>query len=214
MARADPAGVARLATDAGADAVSLPESTQAYADDVAARIRDRTGTGVQVFYLPDREGGYGTALLVSQRLGEYRPTGELTGGVKAVVTAAPVSGEGPVLAAAHTAAPVPRLVDDWGVEVRAVADWCARTPGALLAGDLNATLDHPGLHLRGSCVDAGEQTGTGARGTWPAKYPAVVGATIDHSLADGERWRAVGSRVDTIPGSDHRALTARWRPVH
>ncbi|PRY16149.1 endonuclease/exonuclease/phosphatase family protein [Kineococcus rhizosphaerae] len=213
MARADPDAVARLAVDGAADAVSLPESTQPYADDVAARIEARTGTGVQVFYRRDREGGYGTALLVSQRLGEYRATGELTDGLKAVVTAEPVSGDGPVLAAAHTAAPVPQLVGDWTLEVRAVADWCARTPGALLAGDLNATLDHPGLHLRGSCVDAGEQTGTGARGTWPAKYPAVVGATIDHSLADGNRWRAVGSRVAALPGSDHRALLARWRPV-
>jgi endonuclease/exonuclease/phosphatase (EEP) superfamily protein YafD len=214
-AQADPTGVARLAVDGGADVVSLPESSQALADDVAARIQAATGTGVQVFWAGDRGGGgYGTALLVSDRLGEYRTTGELTDGVKAVVTAEPVSGSGPVLAAAHTAAPVPGLLAPWASEVRAVADWCANTPGAILAGDLNATLDHPGLHLEGSCVDAGEQTGTGARGTWPAKYPAVVGATIDHALADGNAWRAVGSRVEDIPGSDHRALVSRWRPVN
>jgi endonuclease/exonuclease/phosphatase (EEP) superfamily protein YafD len=211
MARADPAALAEMAAEA--DAVSLPESTQEFADDVAARVEQRTGTPMQVFYLADRRGGFGTALLVSQRLGEYRATGEITGGVKANVTAEPVDGQGPVLAAAHTAAPVPELMRAWAVEVQAVADWCATTPNALLAGDLNATLDHPGLHLRGGCVDAGEQTGTGAYGTWPAKYPAAVGATIDHALADGSRWRAVGSRVLDVPGSDHRALLVRWRPV-
>ena len=213
-AQADPAGLARLAVDGGADVVSMPESDQALADDVAARIGAATGTPVQVFWARDLGGGgYGTALLVSQSLGAYRTTGQLSGGVKAVVTAAPVSGNGPVLAAAHTAAPVPDLLGAWAVEVQAVADWCANTPGSILAGDLNATLDHPGLHLRGSCVDAGEQTGTGARGTWPAKYPAAFGATIDHALADGNAWRAVGSSVRVIPGSDHRALLSRWRPV-
>ncbi|WP_432513817.1 endonuclease/exonuclease/phosphatase family protein [Kineococcus sp. SYSU DK001] len=211
--RADPAAVAELAVAADADAVSLPEATHAFAADVADRVRARTGTRFQVFHRADRDGRHGTALLVSDRLGEYRATGELTDGLKAVVTAAPVGGDGPVLAAAHTAAPVPGLLDAWAVEVRAVADWCARTPGALLAGDLNATLDHPGLHLRGSCVDAGEQTGTGARGTSPARVPALAGATIDHALADGNRWRAVGSRVADLTGSDHRAVIARWRPV-
>ncbi|MGI4894421.1 MAG: endonuclease/exonuclease/phosphatase family protein [Janthinobacterium lividum] len=213
-AQADPAALARLAVDGDAQVIALPESSQALADDVGARIEAATGVGVQVFYLADDDGGpFGTALLVSDALGEYRRTGELSDGVKAVVTAVPVSGRGPVLAAAHTAAPVNGLMSQWRREVSAVADWCARTPNSLLAGDLNATLDHPGLQLRGSCVDAGAQTGTGARGTWPAKVPAALGATIDHALGDGTCWRAVGTRVESIVGSDHRALLTRWRPV-
>ncbi|NAZ77885.1 endonuclease/exonuclease/phosphatase family protein, partial [Kineococcus sp. T13] len=212
---ADPADVARLAVRAGADVLALPEADRAYADDVAARVRAASGTRLQVLFTPDRVGrpGEGTALLVSERLGEYRATGELSGGVRAVVTAAPVAGPGPVLAAAHTAAPVPDLVADWRREVRAVVDWCAATPGALVAGDLNATLDHPALRLRGTCVDAGQQTGTAAHGTWPRRVPAALGATIDHALADGASWRAVGSRVEVVRGSDHRALLVRWRPV-
>lgn len=216
VAAVRPQVVADLAVGSGADVVSLPESTRALADAVAQRIEADSGTRMQVFFLADRgDGGgvYGTALLVSDRWGEYRPTGELDTGVKAVVTAESVSGEGPVLAAAHTAAPVPDRLEAWAVEVAAVADWCASTPGALLAGDLNATLDHPGLALTGSCVDAGEETGTGARGTWPVRVPAVLGATIDHALADGDSWRAVGSEVVDLEGSDHRALLSRWRPV-
>ncbi|NAZ82740.1 endonuclease/exonuclease/phosphatase family protein, partial [Kineococcus sp. R8] len=216
VAAADPAAVAEIAVRDGADAVSLPEATQPFADDVAARILATGGPRMQVFFAVDGgdgQGRYGTALLVSEALGEYRTTGELADGYKAVVTAAPVSGRGPVLAAAHTAAPVTARLADWRRETAAVAAWCAATPGALLAGDLNATLDHPGLHLPGSCVDAGQQTGTGARGTWPARVPALLGTTIDHALADGDAWRAVGSRVEDLRGSDHRALVTRWRPV-
>ena len=215
VAAVRPQVVADMALDAGADVVSLPETTQELADAVAQRIEAGSGRPVQVFFLPDRDyrGTYGTALLVSDRWGEYRATGELDTGIKAVVTAEPVSGEGPVLAAAHTAAPVPERLTAWAAEVAAVADWCARTPRSLLAGDLNATLDHPGLALTGSCVDAGEQTGTGARGTWPVRLPALAGATIDHALADGDSWRAVGTQVRELPGSDHRALLSRWRPV-
>jgi len=216
VAAADPAAVAEIAVRDGVDVVSLPEATQAFADDVAARIAATGGPRTQVFFAADRgDGGgrYGTALLVSDALGEYRRTGELADGFKAVVTAAPVSGRGPVLAAAHTAAPVTAHLAAWRRETAAVAAWCAATPGALLAGDLNATLDHPGLRLSGSCVDAGRETGTGARGTWPDRVPAALGATIDHALADGDAWRAVGTRVEELRGSDHRALVSRWRPV-
>ncbi|WP_432564487.1 endonuclease/exonuclease/phosphatase family protein [Kineococcus sp. SYSU DK003] len=213
-AQADPVALTRLALESRADVVSMPETSPALAQDVATRLESATGARMQVFYAADGGGyGFGTALLISERLGGYRATGQLAGGDSAVVTAEPVDGRGPVLAAAHTAAPVPGLVRQWRREVRAVVDWCAATPGAIVAGDLNATLDHPDLQLRGSCVDAGQQVGTGARGTWPSTLPAVLGATIDHALADGNRWRPVGARVADLPGSDHRALLSRWRPV-
>ncbi|NAZ88585.1 endonuclease/exonuclease/phosphatase family protein, partial [Kineococcus indalonis] len=213
-AGADRDAVAALAVDTGAQAVSLPESTPEYARDVAGRISAATGTGVQVFFTADADDPReGTALLVSDALGEYRQTQELTGG-KGVATAVPVSGEGPPLAAVHTSAPVHGLLAEWAREVPAVARWCAEHPGALAAGDFNATVDHPGLaDLPGGCVDAGSAGGTGARGTWPANVPAVLGATIDHALGDGAAWSVVGTSVRQVRGSDHRALVARWRPT-
>ncbi|WP_432496918.1 endonuclease/exonuclease/phosphatase family protein [Kineococcus gypseus] len=213
-ARADRAAVADLAVRTGAQVLSLPESTAEYAREVAERVQASSGRRLQVFFSPDGgDGEEGTALLVDEALGEYRATDDFAGSTTAVTTAVPVSGEGPPLAAAHTAAPVPHRMAAWRREVPAVAQWCARTPGALLAGDLNATLDHPGMRLPGTCVDAGAATGTGARGTWPSGAPAALGATIDHALADGAAWRAVGSAVRDVAGSDHRALVVRWRPA-
>ncbi|WP_432571227.1 endonuclease/exonuclease/phosphatase family protein [Kineococcus sp. SYSU DK005] len=213
-AGADREAVAALAARTGAQAVSLPESTPEYARDVARRLTAATGTGVQVFFAADDDDPReGTSLLVSEELGEYRQVEELTGG-KGVAVAVPVSGEGPPLAAVHTTAPVPAGVGDWAREVPAVARWCAENPGALAAGDFNATVDHPGLaDLPGTCVDAGAASGTGARGTWPANVPALLGATIDHALGDGSAWSVAGTSVHELPGSDHRALATRWRPA-
>ncbi len=205
LARADREGVARLAVDGRADVVSLPESTREYADDVATRIERATGTGVQVFFRDDRDGRFGTALLVADRLGEYRATGELTDGVKAVVTAAPVSGQGPVLAAAHTAAPVPELLAPWAVEVQAVADWCARTPGALLAGDLNATLDHPG------CTCAGPASTRGSRRAPGRGAPGRPGTPPCSARRSTTRWPTgtVGGRWVRASRRSPAATTGR-----
>ncbi|WP_432483349.1 endonuclease/exonuclease/phosphatase family protein [Kineococcus esterisolvens] len=213
-ARADRGAVASLVADTGAQVVSLPEATRAYAEDVAARVEAASGRRLQVFFAADGgEGREGTALLVAAELGEYRQTDDFASSPTAVTTAVPVDGDGPPLAAVHTSAPVPELLGEWSREVPAVAQWCAGHPGALVAGDFNATLDHPGLGLPGGCVDAGASTGTGARGTWPVDVPALLGATIDHALADGSAWSAVGTVVREVPGTDHRALVARWRPV-
>ncbi|WP_432497204.1 endonuclease/exonuclease/phosphatase family protein [Kineococcus auxinigenes] len=214
-ARADRDAVAALVVDAGAQVVSLPEATRAYAEDVAARVEAASGRDLQVFFTGDRGGRAeeGTALLVGAELGEYRQTDDFAGSATAVTTAVPVSGDGPPLAAVHTTAPVPGNLREWSREVPAVSEWCAAHPGALAAGDFNATVDHPGLGAEGGCVDAGAATGTGARGTWPSDVPAVLGATIDHALADGSAWRAVGTSVRDVPGTDHRALVARWRPT-
>ncbi|WP_369052675.1 endonuclease/exonuclease/phosphatase family protein [Kineococcus terrestris] len=216
FASADRDAVAGLVVRHGADAVSLPEADLAYARDVAARVAAAGGPRMQVLFRTDRGDGrdrFGTALLVTDRWGPYRDTGELDDGFKAVVTAAPVAGEGPVLAAAHTAAPVSALLEAWRAEVAAVADWCGATPDALVAGDLNATLDHPGLAGADGCVDAGRATGTGARGTWPQRVPAALGAGIDHVLGHAASWEPAGTVVADLPGSDHRAVVARWRPV-
>ncbi|WP_337062200.1 endonuclease/exonuclease/phosphatase family protein [Kineococcus sp. G2] len=212
-ARADRGAVAGLVVDTGAQVVSLPEATEAYARDVAARVQAASGRSLQVFFTGDRGGRSreGTALLVDAALGEYRQTDDFAGSPTAVTTAVPVDGDGPPLAAVHTTAPVPGQLEQWSREVPAAAAWCAANPGALAAGDFNATADHPGLP--GGCVDAGAATGTGARGTWPVDVPAVLGARIDHALADGSAWEAVGTSVREVPGTDHRAVVARWRPA-
>ncbi|MDC7122361.1 endonuclease/exonuclease/phosphatase family protein [Cellulomonas fimi] len=119
-----------------------------------------------------------------------------------------------MLVAAHPMAPIQRsAMPTWRQETALVAQECAATPGAIVAGDLNATLDHPGLRALGPCVDAARAVGAGARGTWPAGVPTLLAAPIDHVLVDGRRWRVAS--FDVLPetgGSDHRPVVARLVP--
>ncbi|XVV04223.1 endonuclease/exonuclease/phosphatase family protein [Actinosynnema sp. CA-248983] len=82
----------------------------------------------------------------------------------------------------------------------------------VLAGDFNATLDHVGLRrlLNQGYVDAADQVGAGLEPTWPSGggvWPPPV--AIDHVLVDG-RCPVDDFDVVDIPGSDHRAVIARF----
>lgn len=97
-------------------------------------------------------------------------------------------------------------MDDW----RAGLDWiraqCRELgPELILAGDLNATVDH--LDLDG-CRDAAAEARAAATGTWPSTTPAWLAAPIDHVLV-GSAWHVREVRaVDATGGTDHRALVA------
>ncbi|QHT56041.1 endonuclease/exonuclease/phosphatase family protein [Cellulomonas sp. H30R-01] len=192
-----------------ADVVVLPETSASTARDVAARLADR-GRPMQVLTAPgDVRTIAGTALLVSPGVGRYTEADALPTRLGSL-RADPV-GDGPVLVAAHPMAPIQRsAMPTWRAETTLVARTCAQTPGAIVAGDLNATLDHPGLRSLGPCVDAARAAGAGAQGTWPASAPTLLAAPIDHVLVDGRRWRVTS--VDVLPatgGSDHRPVVAR-----
>ncbi|NUT40747.1 MAG: endonuclease/exonuclease/phosphatase family protein [Thermoactinospora sp.] len=80
----------------------------------------------------------------------------------------------------------------------------------VLAGDFNATLDHPLVRdlLDGGYRDAGDVTGRGLTATWPMMgYGAVPGVTIDHVLAD-RRLGVRGFEVLPLAGTDHRPVMA------
>ncbi len=87
--------------------------------------------------------------------------------------------------------------------------------GLLIAGDFNATLDHPEFRavLRKGWRDAAAELGKGGRMTWSGT-PFLDGLnlgllrmTIDHVLVPPGA-RALAYRVDRLHGSDHRLLTA------
>ena len=83
----------------------------------------------------------------------------------------------------------------------------------ILAGDFNATLDHPELRdlLDRGYTDAADAVGEGLVWTWPARRRSrALPLTIDHVLVDrGCAWSA--STVVRVPGSDHRAVIAVLR---
>lgn len=115
-----------------------------------------------------------------------------------------------VVVAAHTRAPSAQSsMPDWRAHAVGIAEVCRSTPGAIVAGDLNATLDHPGLDGLGPCVDAAAEAGAAGLGTWPADVPRVLAAPIDHVLVDGRAWRVTAFGVlDRVGASDHRPVVA------
>jgi endonuclease/exonuclease/phosphatase (EEP) superfamily protein YafD len=92
----------------------------------------------------------------------------------------------------------------------------AAAPGeapVILVGDYNATVDHAQFRrlLSLGYVDAASQVGNGLMPTWgpePRGRPALF--TVDHVLVD-PRCAVLTTSVHALPGTDHRALFARFR---
>ncbi|WP_309134642.1 endonuclease/exonuclease/phosphatase family protein, partial [Cellulomonas sp.] len=150
----------------------------------------------------------GTSLLVAHHVGTYSQAQSLDNRLGTLL--ARPDGDGPVLVAAHPLAPTVRgAMPAWRAEGRVVADACRSTPDVVVAGDLNATLDHPALRDTAPCVDAARAAGEAAQGTWPAAAPTLLSAPIDHVLVDGRAWRVVDAEVlPAVGASDHRPLVA------
>lgn len=118
-------------------------------------------------------------------------------------------GVGPTIVAVHPRAPTdPDAMVGWRTEGETVAAMCSAIPGAIVAGDLNATADHPALRAT-TCADAARAVGAAALGTWPARVPSLFAAPIDHVLVDAMSWRVVSFEVlPAVMGSDHRPIRA------
>ena len=207
--------VAELAGPNGADVVVLPETSRATAEELATALA-ASGATFQVFDAAgaEDEPAGSTAMLVSAALGEYVQTpGPATR--FGAVRAEPATGVGPVLVGVHPAPPSGDLHDVWQEDLAAVTALCAprTTRGLILAGDLNATLDHAPLRDVGRCVHGAAGAGVGGVATWPTRTPEWLGAAIDHVIADGEAYEPTQAAVVEVGGSDHRALLVRLRPV-
>ena len=91
------------------------------------------------------------------------------------------------VAAVHAVSPYPDDTARWSSELDELADWLGEVDGpAVVAGDFNATLDHPQFRdvLATGYRDAAEQAGAGFLPTFPAnrrRLPLLI--TIDHVLA-------------------------------
>lgn len=119
----------------------------------------------------------------------------------------------------HTAQPLghPEL---WRRDFDRIRDAADGIVGPIvLAGDLNATLDHGPMRdlLRDGFADAARQANAGWQPTWPSDpatdhgLPGGLGLiAIDHVLLrDGPV--AVETATSRVAGTDHRALVARLR---
>ncbi|MGQ7295076.1 endonuclease/exonuclease/phosphatase family protein [Quadrisphaera sp. KR29] len=206
---AAPGEVADAVARARADVVVLPETPAALAQQVVDSLGTGTG-GASAYALATAstspEPTHATSLLVAARLGAPSPAPAPEVALAAVAATTPEL-PGPVVAV-HPIAPVPRggMVERWRADVPRAVAACTASPGAVVAGDFNATLDHPALRDLGPCVDAAAAAGAGGLGTWPASVPALLSAPIDHVLVDERAWRVLSAEVVTVGASDHRGL--------
>ncbi|MGI5126908.1 endonuclease/exonuclease/phosphatase family protein [Pseudonocardia sp. CA-107938] len=153
--------------------------------------------------------GDGVGVLVAQRLGAVRtrlgtdfglePYVEITGGGLGDVT----------VVAFHAASPVQGRMAAWRADLALLSRWCAGHGRAVIAGDLNATLDHSALRAGSAgCTDAGAARGDGLVPTWgPTSASRVFGPQIDHVLAT-EGITPSTFDVRDLPGSDHRVVVS------
>lgn len=94
---------------------------------------------------------------------------------------------------------------DWSVLNQVVA---AIAGPVILAGDFNSTLDHRPMRtlLGRGFADAARQSNAGWQPTYPNRWGLLA---IDHVVSRGA-YDAVSTETLTVPGTDHRALVARF----
>ncbi|MGH3888636.1 MAG: endonuclease/exonuclease/phosphatase family protein [Pseudonocardiaceae bacterium] len=216
--------IVELAVTSRVDAVVLPEASRWFAASVTEGARRR---GLALVSQTDEPldpvdgmvtsdhvatGPFPTSVLVRTDLKPRFATalpGALLGSLIATVD---VGGRQLNLVAVHPAPPLPGQVSRWRADLGTVARWCA-TP-SIIAGDFNATLDHPPFErlLDSGCVDAAALSGNALTGTWPSSWPRLLAAPLDHVLLAGQRRTVTSFAVHDITGSDHRALLATVTP--
>lgn len=218
LSRVQPAVVAGLVRRTRADVVALPEANAVTARRYARAVGVADGRPWRAF--SDRDHADGdpsagpTSLLVRSslrpvRLAEPRAPSGGHGGVRVRLTGGDAVQRGATVAAVHPRPPYPAATQaQWRADLLALRPLCATTD--VVAGDLNATIDHSPLRavLGAGCRDAAAATGQGLRATWHGGPLGWLRPTIDHVLL-GSRVRPVESGVLAIPGSDHRAVWAR-----
>ncbi len=205
--RADPRTVVDLVRAHRVDVLSLQELTPE-----AVTGLDEAGLAAvlphRVFQPDARAAGTGVASRFPLR--SPRPSNpdsyhfQPVVGIDVPGAAAPIE-----LTAVHVVAPVGRIeLATWRAELAALPAADGRGT-RILAGDFNATLDHPALRavLDTGYRDAADAAGSGLRATWPTDTPLVPVAAIDHVLVDtGCAVRSFD--VVPLPGSDHSGVVA------
>lgn len=201
--------------ESGAQMVAMPEAEAAYANELAVQLEAAGAGRWQVFATSNP---WPNAMLVSSDLGEYRLTET---DIRGLVIADPVGHDGPRLMTVHATPPPSPWPLDSPQSRHYLGMWWKRTTAqitaeirssdhVIAAGDFNSTLDHETLDF-GDRIDV--MDGAGGWGTWPRRWPAWAGTTIDHIVADPTHWQVRDRWVLDEPRSDHRALVARLAPT-
>ena len=119
--------------------------------------------------------------------------------------------------AVHTVAPLAADAVVWHRELTSLASWAAVAPTSrplVLAGDFNASSDHPAFRrfAAAGLYDAQREVGRGRRRTWPERAGPLVPpfVDLDHILLRG--MDVGGFDRFPVPGTDHYAVSAELVP--
>ncbi len=207
VGRADTAALATLLERERPDLVALPEAGPDYRDKLEPLV---SGLGYRAWASTVRgtSDGEGVVLLAAARVGDVTVTSGPQLRHRYLRATGGLLGER-CFFAVHPEAPMGReRTAFWRADLAQIGRWCREEPAPVVAGDLNATLDHSALRAAlGGCRSAVDGLGHGLTGTFPSTAPAALGLQIDHVLVPAAaRVRAL--RILEIPGSDHRAVLA------
>lgn len=209
-----PVQLADLVRATDADIVTLPEAdeqtTKAAADLLAA-----DGVAFQVFSMSTPEPyPLPVSAMVRRSLGDYRQLpGPLMRYGSLKLEPVTDSASAPTIIAVHPIDPgLKSMLAGWRSETATAARLCTPGSNTIVAGDFNATVDHPAFADL-PCADAATQAGTGGSGTWPSWLPSALAAPIDHVIVDPRSYRGVAAWTIRTGASDHRALVVQLRRV-
>ena len=209
--RADAAAFALLIRTERPDLVAVPEAGARFAAELAPLVEP---LGYRLHHT-DSSDPSDVANVVAAVADGLGPVQVRTTGADAPFPYVEVTGGqlGPLrFAAVHTQAPVSQQIPRWRSDLAGLRQWCAGPTPAVVAGDLNATLDPAALRAgMAGCDDAAAQRGAGLVSTWgPTPGSRPFGPQIDHVLVTG--GIATDSlTVHEVPGSDHRAILTGLR---
>ncbi|PVZ04259.1 endonuclease/exonuclease/phosphatase (EEP) superfamily protein YafD [Actinomycetospora cinnamomea] len=215
LSRADPEALAEIVLSRTPDVVVLPEARGTLRDRLQQALVDESGgeggtSGYRVYAADARSDDSPMTVFVRRELGRPTVTPDReTEFPSLVVDLRDVDGRDVRVVATHPQSPKPGDTNAWARDIAALARWCTGDRPTVVAGDLNATLDHAEFRTAtAGCTDAAEDVGEGLTGTWPAAVPRLLGVQIDHVLTSGGP-RAREVEVVDVEGSDHRGVLAR-----
>ncbi|MHA6785731.1 endonuclease/exonuclease/phosphatase family protein [Pseudonocardia saturnea] len=197
--RADTTALAALVEREGPDLVVLAEAGHDYCARILERLAGYRGVASTP---PGRRDGWGVTVLAGPRAADVALEPEHVMRLPHVRVTGGLLGDRELYAVHATAPARLGVVHDWRRDLRTAAGWTAA--GAIVAGDVNATVDHRLLRA------VGRSAGPAGTGTWPARLPRWAGIRIDHVLLPRGVESSAAS-VHDVAGSDHRAVLARLR---
>jgi endonuclease/exonuclease/phosphatase family metal-dependent hydrolase len=205
----DATGLAAAIRSARPDIVALQEASTANVEALRAKGVLR---GLPYVEQHSAEGKLANFTLSRWALDDVEPGAEAAGELGAGWPALRVREAGIVFYNVHSSAPTtPGGVASWRTGLDALP--AAGGGGRLLtviAGDLNATLDHRAFRrvLARGYIDTGSVTGNGLVWTWSVGRIAQL--VIDHVLVPPS-VEVLSHRVIDLPGSDHNAVAVTLR---